>query len=499
MGIPIISPSATLLSAAGLVIVLAIFKFRNRRTLPYPPGPPGEFLIGHLRVIPFEDSPTAYLNWGREYKSDVLYFNTLRQPIIVLNSVKACVDLLDKRGANYADRPRFVLLELLGWGMTLTWLRWSPKMQQHRKMLQSPFAKSKVSVYQSLQMKETHRLVKGMMKSPLEWELELRRFAIAVVANVSYGVDINTVDHQWVDLSDAAGYATSHAGAPGGTIVDRFPPVRYLPDWLPGLRALKYAHDNKSAIVNMHEIPYQGALREMEEGVTNPSFIHNLLEKYRSNEKEGLPNDFTLADIKGSAAAIIIAGSETTMTTLVVFILMMMCNPEVQKKAQVEIDAAIGSDRLPEFEDIEGLTYLNYIRLENCTLVTTWNTPSKLERRRNVFAMHRDPDVYSNPYDFSPDRYIPKSEGGLGEAFPVGNFGFGRRVCPGQYLANNTVSMVMATMLSTLNIDWPVGPSGKPTPFEPGWSKIGQYHPLEFQCTMEPRSEKAKDLVYKSI
>jgi len=46
---------------------------------------------------------------------------------------------------------------------------------------------------------------------------------------------------------------------------------------------------------------------------------------------------------------------------------------------------------------------------------------------QNVFAMHRDPDVYSNPYEFNPDRYIPKSGGGLGEAFPVGNFGFGRR------------------------------------------------------------------------
>ncbi|TVY21370.1 Cytochrome P450 monooxygenase psiH [Lachnellula arida] len=485
MVITVISPYAILLSAAVLVLGLAIFKFRGRRTLPYPPGPPGEFLIGHLRVIPFEDSPTAYLNWGREYKSDVLYFNTLRQPIIVLNSVKACVDLLDKRGANYADRPRFVLLELLGWGMTLTWLRWSPKMQQHRRMLQSPFIKSKVSQYQSLQMKETHRLVKGMMKSPLDWELELRRFAIAVVANVGYGVDINTVDHQWVDLSDAAGYATSHAGAPGGTIVDRFPPVRYLPDWLPGLRALKYAHDNKSAIVNMHEIPYQ-------EGVTNSSFIHNLLEKYISNEKRDLPNEFTLADIKGSAAAIIIAGSDTTMTTLVVFILMMMCNQEVQKKAQAEVDAAIGSDRLPEFDDLEGLTYLNYTRLEVLRIAPL--SPLGIPHRnlkddeykgmlipkgsiiyQNVFAMHRDPDIYSNPYDFDPDRYIPKSEGGRGEPYPVGNFGFGRRVCPGQYLANNTVSIVMATILSTLNIDWPVGPSGKPTPFEPGWSKIGQY------------------------
>jgi len=44
--------------------------------------------------------------------SDILYFNVLGRPIIVLNSVEAAHELLDKRGANYADRPRFVLFEV---------------------------------------------------------------------------------------------------------------------------------------------------------------------------------------------------------------------------------------------------------------------------------------------------------------------------------------------------------------------------------------------------
>ena len=47
----------------------------------------------------------------------MLYFNTLGQPIVVLNSVKTAVDLLDKRGSNYLDRPRFVLLELYVFGL----------------------------------------------------------------------------------------------------------------------------------------------------------------------------------------------------------------------------------------------------------------------------------------------------------------------------------------------------------------------------------------------
>lgn len=42
----------------------------------------------------------------------MLYFNTLGQHVVVLNSVQAAVDLLDKRGANYSDRPRFTLFEV---------------------------------------------------------------------------------------------------------------------------------------------------------------------------------------------------------------------------------------------------------------------------------------------------------------------------------------------------------------------------------------------------
>lgn len=44
--------------------------------------------------------------------SDVIHLNILGQHIICLNSVKAAADLLDRRGANYCDRPRFTLFEV---------------------------------------------------------------------------------------------------------------------------------------------------------------------------------------------------------------------------------------------------------------------------------------------------------------------------------------------------------------------------------------------------
>ncbi|KAK7700780.1 hypothetical protein SLS57_011972 [Botryosphaeria dothidea] len=91
--------------------------------LPLPPSPPGEPILGHFRLIPALNPEHAYIKWGKELNTDVLYFNVLGRHVIVLNSVKAANDLLDKRGANYADRPRFVLFEVMGWGVTLTFLR----------------------------------------------------------------------------------------------------------------------------------------------------------------------------------------------------------------------------------------------------------------------------------------------------------------------------------------------------------------------------------------
>ncbi|KAK3375854.1 hypothetical protein B0T24DRAFT_490609, partial [Lasiosphaeria ovina] len=79
---------------------------------PAPPAPPpGEPLIGHLRVVPTEHPESQYTQWGKDYGSDILHFSVLGRSIVVLNSVEAARDLLDKRGANYADRPRFVLFE----------------------------------------------------------------------------------------------------------------------------------------------------------------------------------------------------------------------------------------------------------------------------------------------------------------------------------------------------------------------------------------------------
>lgn len=57
-------------------------------------------------------------------------------------------------------------------------------------------------------------------------------------------------------------------------------------------------------------------------------------------------------------------GSDTTSSFIQSLILALVAYPEVQKKAQEEIDRVIGSDRAPVLDDIENLPYCQAIILE---------------------------------------------------------------------------------------------------------------------------------------
>jgi cytochrome P450 len=52
------------------------------------------------------------------------------------------------------------------------------------------------------------------------------------------------------------------------------------------------------------------------------------------------------------------------MGTLLVFLLAMVLYPEVQAKAQAEIDQVVGKDRLPDFDDRPKLPYMDAIMRE---------------------------------------------------------------------------------------------------------------------------------------
>jgi cytochrome P450 len=59
-----------------------------------------------------------------------------------------------------------------------------------------------------------------------------------------------------------------------------------------------------------------------------------------------------------------LAASETTVASVMTFILAMLKYPEIQRKAQAEVDSIVGSDRLPDFSDRENMPYLTAVLKE---------------------------------------------------------------------------------------------------------------------------------------
>ncbi|KAF4474712.1 O-methylsterigmatocystin oxidoreductase [Fusarium agapanthi] len=232
---------------------------------------------------------------------------------------------------------------------------------------------------------------------------------------------------------------------------------------------------------------------------------HHLLREYKEKESRGQEQQWSLDDIKGAAGAVFIAGADTTWATCVIFILNMVLHPEIQEKAQQELDAVIGSNRLPDFSDRPALVYIEHIVQEIYRCIFTKLVATGSSRTvvyANAYAMAHDERVYKNPHNFNPDRYE------AGEPFPVGNFGFGRRVCVGRFLADNSVWIMVATMLSVLRFCKKMSSDGKPIEprvrFTNGGTCVvdtwltmvfAASHPEHFDCVIKPRSLAAEALV----
>ncbi|KAJ5729591.1 uncharacterized protein N7483_004099 [Penicillium malachiteum] len=515
---------AVLLGFILFIITIRSFKPKQSWQGPrLPPGPSGNPIWGHLRIIPKDHPERQFVQWGKEYDSDILYFNVLSRPMIVLNSVESAHNLLDKKGANYADRPRFVLFEVMGWGVTLTFLRWSPRFRLHRKLLQQSFTQSACKPYRPIQQEEARRAVKAILRKPDEWEALLRQFSTAVVLRIGFGIDVQEENDPYVQMALDVEEATGKGGVPGASIVDFFPILRYLPSFVEKLctafQPLAHARRTKPSIQHLHDAPWDATESSIRSGkATQPSFMLTHFGKYLSNEEKGIPNEVTIADLKGAAGAISIAGGNTTWSTVIVCIFNLMKHPHIQTKVKQEIDRVVGTDehgnllRLPDFDDRPQLKYLECVIQE----ATRWAPLSPLGVPHasieddiydgyyipkgsvvfaNAWAMSRDKRHYSSPDDFNPDRFISKSEGGMGEPLPEGPFGFGRRVCPGQHLALAGVYIVLVTLVATMELNCPVDESGKriepKVSFSSGLSGV----PDSFACVMKPRSEKTRELL----
>jgi cytochrome P450 len=188
------------------------------------------------------------------------------------------------------------------------------------------------------------------------------------------------------------------------------------------------------------------------------------------------------------------AGAETTATTLSWWMLAMIAFPEVQRRAQAEIDAVVGRDHLPTFADTPRLPYVRAIIRE----VLRWNPSIPLGAPHvaaeedwyegmyipkgticisNLWHCNRDRDVFGEDADeFRPERHLDDNGELLPGPFETNHaghvaFGFGRRICVGKDLANESL------FINTVRILWAAK-------LEPGRDENGKEVPLDVESVV---------------
>ena len=148
----------------------------------------------------------------------------------------------------------------------------------------------------------------------------------------------------------------------------------------------------------------------------------------------------------------------------------MAVHPDIQKKAQQEIDRLLGGERLPMLSDQDDLPYISALIKETYR----WHSPLPISIPKslkaddvykgyhlpkgatvveNVWAVFRDPVAYPEPHRFNPERFLKDGKLDPSVRNPEDRiFGSARRICPGRYVANRTSFLRFATILATFDI-----------------------------------------------
>ncbi|TFK36285.1 cytochrome P450 [Crucibulum laeve] len=504
------------LAAGGILLFICFSRVANRRKIPsgltLPPGPKGYPIIGNLFDIPTDKPWLVYDQWCKRFNSDILYFEVLGQPFIILGSLSRTYDLFEKRSSNYSDRMRMpMIIELMNWDYNMAMLPYGTWWRRHRRAFHEHFHPNVVAKYQPVQLREARSFLRRLLDTPENFLHHVRHTFAATIMDVAYGIKVQESNDPYISNAEEALHGLAEAGVAGKFLVDLIPVLKYVPSWFPGAGFKRKAARWRKVNGDVAEKPFKAVKDSLKQGTSAPCLAATLIEALPDENDPHRKEEERLA--QDTAAVAYVGGADTTVSAVQSFFLAMAMYPEVQKRAQEEIDLVVGNNRFPDFNDRESLPYINALVKETMRwqLVTPlavghmcsnddeydgFFIPKGAIVIGNGWSILHDPEVFKNPEEYNPARYLKDGILDPNARNPeVAAFGFGRRICAGRYMSDNSLYALVTSVLSVYNITPPLDEAGKPMQLKAEVTTGLLSYPLPFKCIIKPRSSAAEALI----
>ncbi|KAI0821982.1 cytochrome P450 [Trametes gibbosa] len=442
---------------------------------------------------------------------DVVYLNMQGESVLIVGSASVATELLQKRSANSPDRPLSMVLPLIGNDVAFSVMPYGQWWRDHRRAFWQVFHPAAAQGYRDIHRAYLHDFLRNLVVSPQNLKWHIRHIFAATMLKVLYDIDARDGEDSLISKMNEAAECTTELAA-GTHPVDIFPFLRHVPSWLPGAGFHYPFAKCRATVMHIKEIPFARLKAALDVGRNEPCAMSVLLSRISSQAspreieyQEDVAKNVGLVGYEG--------GADTSYSTLQAFFLGVSQHPEVLKKAQAELDVVVGPHRLPDYDDRDELVYVGAIIKE----AIRWHVvlPISVPHRTleddefhgcfipagttiipNTWAMLHDPEAYTNPAEFMPERFIKDGASDPTVRDPR-DFAFG--VCPGRFFAEESLYLIVASILHVFDIGPPLDEVGRPIKIEYQQTDGAVTYPEDCRCTIKPRSFEAVSLISETL
>jgi cytochrome P450 len=468
------SSSLNLVTVLGVIITAGILGWRwwkqknAYKSLQSLPSPPRHWLLGNipqvLAAVKQKKFFQLLFDWSQELGPMYVYWTG--NPILVLSQPKVIEDTIvngmrdgslvrtERTSKAWNDIGGPILL-----GQNGTEWQW------RRKAWNPEFSSSSVSKYVEIISQACEQVIETIQETEPSKEVQVDPLFVELTMRViSYLVMGIPVDRK-----------TASPEGPPLDVAKVYQAMSIL-----GYRFLRVATGEKSwmkYLPTKNSRDYWAARRDLEEFITprvdlalqmreqnktdlaqvSSLFQESMLVKIAAKE----PN-YNRESLIGEAIELLLAGTDTTAHTLSFAVAELSLNPRVFQQAQVVVDKVWQSQGGINIQSFKELSYIRAIIKETLRLYSVASGSTSLEAQREIviegqviprgtkifwsmLAAGRDPEIYSHPEEFLPERWLDKSKDS--SQLPMIDFGSGSHRCLGEHLSMLEATVMLALLL----------------------------------------------------